>query len=255
MAALYASANGDKTDEAKVLGWVERGCETGSGYACHVLGMTAAEAKDVARAKGLYERACGASVGPACFNLAWLLLDGTPAPADVDRGRTLARRACQLGDPSACDYLYATDDGQRRNLAEGESPYPGDAEKQRAASHWCAEGGAEPCTDLAFARGAIAEQSGNLAEMESVLGLLQRGCGRDSVRACNVLHHVAKDAIAACEAGNGGQCLVAGFVHTQGVTVPVAERSVPASRIPWRRRRRSTKACAGGVETGCARVR
>jgi TPR repeat protein len=90
------------------------------------------------------------------------------------------------------------------------------------------------------------------AMSEEALGLLQKACHRGSTRSCNVLGHVAKDAIHACDADNGPQCLVAGFVHLQGTSMPpVNGPTIPAD--PSKAKADFAKSCRLGVKSACSR--
>jgi TPR repeat protein len=233
-----------------------RACATGSRWACFQQGIDAAEsAGGAAQARTFYERACVAECPPACFNLAYQLMRGEGGARDEGRAWPLVRRACHLGDHTACDLLASTADG-RVSPEASRSAYASEAERLAGQLRFCDAGGAESCANAAFTLGHDAEASGRLEEMERALSLLGRACRRGVARGCNILEHVANDAIRACDAGEAGQCLVAGFVYQHGVELPgppLHASSIPADAA--QARAAFSKACSLGRASACARVR
>ncbi|MCY1078633.1 tetratricopeptide repeat protein [Archangium lansingense] len=257
-ASFLAATAGGAPDDARTDPLLAKACETGSAESCFQSGIRASEkpGDGPARARALYEKACGLDHGPACFNLGYQLLTGTGGPADATRGREIALQACHLGDRTACDYLGATNEGRvlPEELQSGRQPYSSDEERKQVQRRFCELGGAESCTSVAFALGDRAEKGGHPEEMEPVLGLLQKGCRRGSERACNVLGHVVKDAIRACEQDNGGQCLVAAFAYQQGIELPRGRGPTLPSDTA-KARELFTKACERGIQPACERSR
>lgn len=251
-ATLFENGAGVPRDEARAKALTLRACDTGSAFACFVAGMNLAEGQAVpsAEARAAYEKACGSNIAGACFNLAYALLQGATAE-EKEQGRALGLRACRLGDARACDFLAATNEG--RSAPGAKDVYASPDAAQAANERYCELGGAEACVTVAFYKGARAEESGQLHELEKVLPLLQRGCVRGSVRGCNALAHVAADAVSSCEGGDAGQCLVAGYVFTEGVRVPrVSGRSIKPDAD--RAKAAFQKACEGGVQAACSRA-
>lgn len=246
-----ATGDGVPKDMKEARRWFDRGCQTGSAYACFYQAMVEAEEGDAgaaARARPLFEKACAADVDDACMSLAVRLFK---AGQETDHAKALSLRSCHLGNADACDFLALSHDGA--NLQEPEKAYATDAEREAAFERYCVLGGAESCIQLAFARGGAAEQSGDLEKMEPVLTLLQQGCSRGSARGCNVLGHVVKDALAACDKGNAAQCLVAGFAYAQGISMPRVNGPTVA-KDEAKAKAAFQKACEGGRAEGCRRV-
>lgn len=254
-AATYAAGGiGGPSDAPRAEALLGRACDTGSGWACYTkaLSLAGAGADGARRSRALYERACADDVAEACFNLGYQQLFGEGGGKDAVNGKRLAVRGCELGDGKACDYLAATNgaavDPEHRSTA-----YPNDEAFQAGHRAWCELGGIDACVDLAFSVGNAAEHSGELERMEEVLSRLQLGCHRGSMRGCNVLGHVVRDAQTQCEAGNAGQCLVSGYAWTMGVSMPrVNGASFPAD--PVKARDAFQRACDGKRQSACARL-
>src|SRR5262249_48636144 len=185
------------------------------------------EAGKTAEAKTLLLKACDGDIEQGCA-----LAAAMTKPADGPEARKLLTRGCALGMAQACDALAGNDDASRRSA--------------------CESGGVESCADLAFKLGDEAERQHKWEQMEETIGLLQQACRRGSMRSCNVLGHVAKDAIRSCDADNGPQCLVAGFVHSQGISMP----SLNGPTIPADANKAKAdfaRACRLGVKSACGR--
>ena len=153
--------------------------------------------------------------------------------------RVHAKRACDLGDRTACDFLARTNEGKTFPPPEGSAAFTSPEEFEHVQRKYCDLGGGEACSDLAFLKGDVIEKSGKLEQMDPILGLLQQGCDAGAVRSCNALGHVVRDAIGACESGESNQCIVAGFAHARGIRLPpMSGESLPANPSQARRRSR-----------------
>lgn len=255
VASAHYEGWGAPADPAKGDGFATRACETGSGYACFSQGADLVEKGGdggAQRARPLLERSCAADVGAACALLAGVLVQGRGGlKKDAAAATAFATRACDLREPQGCDFLAETNEG--RSASSDQAAFADEQEKLRVYRKYCDRGGAEACSVPAFSLGDRAERSGELRDMEEVVSLLQKGCRHGSMRSCNVLGHVAKDAVRACDAGNPGQCLVAGFVYAQGTSIPrVNGPSYPKDEAEAGKA--FEKACKGGQKAACERA-
>jgi TPR repeat protein len=186
LAWAYRDGLGTAPDSAKGSAMEKRACDTGSSYACFEVAQGLAQAGRQAEARAMLLKACNGDIEQGCA-----LAAAMTKPADGPEARQLLTRGCALGMPQSCDALGGQDDASQRSA--------------------CESGGVESCATLAFKLGNEAEHQHKWDLMEEAIGLLQKACRRGSTRSCNVLGHVARDAIRACDADNGPQCLVAGF--------------------------------------------
>ena len=86
----------------------QKSCDAGEPFSCGMKGRLLIEegksAADLVLGRVWLEHACALYAG-TCHLLAIYLEDGTFAAADPLRAKALTQRACDAGDPSACDEL------------------------------------------------------------------------------------------------------------------------------------------------------
>lgn len=117
----------------------------------------------------------------------------------------------------------------------------------------CACGDANECYEAAS---ALAEDKGeNAGTGERLLVFAQCACFEGDPGGCNTISHFAKDAIAACDAGDDlkNSCTIAGYVFLHGVRVPpVNGRSFDADAA--QARAHFERACQIGEKLACAKL-
>ncbi len=103
--ALASGRGVDAADPARAATLLQQHCEAGSPMACDylgaLLGLGLGVPRDEARARRLFEQACEHEVS-ACFNLAAMLVSGTPDEASRARAARYVERACAEGLENAC---------------------------------------------------------------------------------------------------------------------------------------------------------
>ena len=273
---VYEQGAGASRDDARAAALYARGCETKDPASCFQHGqmLMAAAASDSApeaegaatapespaaagsltQARAAFTTACDGLMGPACYALAEQLFSGKGGAPDPARAREAAWRGCDLGDRTSCDFLAATNEGRTWPRPEGSSAYETPEAFAAMQRKYCAFGGGEACTALAFVDGAAAEESKSFEPMDGVIANLQRGCEAGVGRACAMLDKVGQDALRACDDGSEpAQCLVAGYALTSGTRVPDGFGTSLESD-PARAEASFKKACEAGVQSACARV-
>ena len=106
-----------KTDPAKALPLLKRGCETGDGISCGMLGLAFKEGlgitKNLAATVALNTKSCDLGYFKGCYNLGLMLYNGEGVAADEPTGLQVLEKACNGDAYRACGSLadlYATTD-------------------------------------------------------------------------------------------------------------------------------------------------
>lgn len=270
---IYEQGSGVSRDDARAAALYLRGCETRDAASCfqhaQMLSGTANRAAEAAgegeeapaesvealkQARAAFTIACDGMMGPACYALAEQTYAGKGGAADPARARSAAWRGCDLGDRTSCDFLAGSNEGQTWPQPEGTTAYESQEAFVAMQRKYCAFGGGEACTSLAFVDGLAAEESKNFEPMDGVIENLQRGCEGGVGRACALLDKVGQDALRACDEGSEiAQCLVAGYTLTRGTQLPGGfGESIDAD--PSKAAASFKKACEGGVQAACTHV-
>jgi TPR repeat protein len=115
-----------KTEVEKALGYFRKGCETGDGISCGMLGLAYKEglgiAKDLAATVALNAQSCELGYFKGCYNLGLMLYNGEGVPADEPKGLGVLEKACAGDAYRACgslaDLYLTTDKAKARTLAK-----------------------------------------------------------------------------------------------------------------------------------------
>jgi len=98
-----------KTEPAKGLPLLKKGCTTGDGISCGMLALAFKEgtgiAKNAKATLALNERSCELDYAKGCYNLGLQLFNGEGVPADEARGITALEKACNGKAWRACGSL------------------------------------------------------------------------------------------------------------------------------------------------------
>ncbi|HEY5938005.1 MAG TPA: tetratricopeptide repeat protein [Kofleriaceae bacterium] len=115
-----------KTEVEKALGYFKKGCETGDGISCGMLGLAFKEglgvAKNLAATLALNTQSCDLGYFKGCYNLGLMLYNGEGVPADEAKGLSVLEKACNGDAYRACgslaDLYLTTDKAKARTLAK-----------------------------------------------------------------------------------------------------------------------------------------
>ncbi len=159
------------------LGYLTKGCEMGSGFACDSAGdlMRDKDYKvvDVPAALKSYDRGCSLGYGTACYSLARVHFVGDLVPADATKGLGLLLKACQAANADECEELgsiYAK--GKYGVTADTEKAYRYRRRACELNTLWCAD----------------AARDGVKAGKETeAFQLADRGCKGDDDESCVLL--------------------------------------------------------------------
>ena len=134
-------------------------------------------------------RACEVGYAPSCVYVAHAALRGDGLPADVETAAVYAERAaalygqeCDLGDPSACDYVGDTFD--EKPLGRSRSAFEARARGTALYERSCANGEGLHCQVAAFRYG---NGLGALVDPARAHDLLTQACELGVVGACEAL--------------------------------------------------------------------
>lgn len=115
-----------KTEVEKALGYFKKGCETGDGISCGMLGLAFKEglgvAKNLAVTVALNTQSCELGYFKGCYNLGLMLYNGEGVTADEAKGLTVLEKACNGDAYRACgslaDLYLTTDKAKAKALAK-----------------------------------------------------------------------------------------------------------------------------------------
>ena len=115
-----------KTEVEKALGYFKKGCETGDGISCGMLGLAFKEglgvAKNLAATIALNTQSCELGYFKGCYNLGLMLYNGEGVPADEAKGLSVLEKACNGDAFRACgslaDLYLTTDKAKAKTLAK-----------------------------------------------------------------------------------------------------------------------------------------
>jgi uncharacterized protein len=100
-----------KVDDLVSRSILEGGCDAGSAVACEWLGWMRTQARggpqDHPAAAAAWDRGCAKGNANSCYLRAQQYLSGTGGLKDLDKGRSLLKRACEAKLQLACDALSA----------------------------------------------------------------------------------------------------------------------------------------------------
>jgi TPR repeat protein len=225
-AELYwDGANGHPFDPKRSFRYATRGCDSGDGLACTILGQQRENGIGTEWAPKLavadYDKACAAGAGLGCALLGAMYFRGHGVDADpekvlayVERARTLWSAACQGEEPRWCTHaaLLVGSGADAERLAQ--------AYNRRACDHGIARG----CV-----RVLDAQLEFGTAERSGVEGELSRLCHDGEPTACvrlariepaqgdrDALRRAAELTVRACKLGMSEACLEAGILFEAG---------------------------------------
>lgn len=208
---LHEGALDTQRDDDAALAAYERGCDSGDVNACAravrdrdacELGSPLScsrvarpflygvgEAVDLAEGMRWETRACEVGYPPSCVYLAHAALRGTGVEADMAEAVAFAERAialygaeCDLGDPSACDYVGDTFD--EKPLGRSRSAFEARARGTALYEKSCAGGNAIHCQTAAF---RYLNGVGAIVDPNRASALLDAGCRLGHQGACEAL--------------------------------------------------------------------
>ena len=228
-------------------------CAGGFGPACHLLGTQYRDgtgvAKDPVKASTYFQKGCDIGHGASCASLGWAYEDGVGVAKDAARAFTLYRKACDENDRWACTRLAFA-------LASGSGIAQDVAEAAKLLDKSCAAGDAMACAKL----GAMLRVGDGVPQdMARAEPLLRSACDKGSSWGCGELAGllVARGATqdlkeaatlleGACEKDDATFCaMLAGLLE---LGHGVARDSARATSL-------YRKACDGGYQPACAKVR
>jgi uncharacterized protein len=115
-----------KTEPEKALGYFRKGCETGDGIACGMIGLAFKEGlgvtKNLAATLALNTQSCELGYFKGCYNLGLMLYNGEGVAADEAKGLAVLDKACAGDAYRACgslaDLYLTTDKAKAKTLAK-----------------------------------------------------------------------------------------------------------------------------------------
>jgi len=115
-----------KAEPEKALGYFRKGCETGDGISCGMVGLAFKEGlgveKSLAAAVALNTQSCELGYFKGCYNLGLMLYNGDGVTADEPKGLSVLDKACAGDAYRACgslaDLYLTTDKAKAKTLAK-----------------------------------------------------------------------------------------------------------------------------------------
>jgi TPR repeat protein len=231
----------------------EVACTGGFGPACHLLGTQYRDgtgvAKDPAKALAYFQKGCDIGHGASCASLGWAYEDGVGVAKDPAKAFTLYRKACEDNDRWACTRLAFA-------LASGAGVEQDVPEAARLLDKSCAAGDAMACAKL----GAMLRVGDGVPQdLARADPLLRSACDKGSSWGCGELagllvargssqdlQEAAKLLEGACEKDDATFCaMLAGLLELGHGVARDTTRAAALYR----------KACDGGYQPACAKVR
>lgn len=115
LSGLYAAGDGVRQNSDESWRLTRLACELDHLFSCNVLGTTyergfprtsnSYDPPDYQQAREYYSYACDRNFGSSCVNLAAMHAYGVGVPRNVEEGRRLYKKACDLGSTSGCRGL------------------------------------------------------------------------------------------------------------------------------------------------------